>query len=42
MTDDTLEAEEMREQMLAFDCVAEVVALDEPRLAASKSHFLLQ
>jgi hypothetical protein len=30
VTDDPSEAEEMREQMLAFDCVAEVVVLDEP------------
>ena len=30
MTDDASEAEEMREQMLAFDCVAEVVVLNEP------------
>jgi hypothetical protein len=29
MTDDLSEAEKMREQMLAFDCVAEVVVLDE-------------
>ncbi|MBV8279469.1 MAG: hypothetical protein JO170_29980 [Verrucomicrobia bacterium] len=29
MTDDSSEAEEMRKQMLAFDCVTEVVALDE-------------
>jgi hypothetical protein len=30
MTDSLAEAEEMREQWLAFDCVAEVVVLDEP------------
>ena len=30
MTDDPSEAEEMREQWLAFDCVAEVVVLDAP------------
>jgi hypothetical protein len=30
MTDDPAEAEEMREQMLAFDCVAEVRVMDEP------------
>jgi hypothetical protein len=30
MTDDPSEAEEMREEMLAFDCLAEVVVLDEP------------
>jgi hypothetical protein len=30
MTDDASEAAETREQMLAFDCVAEVVVLDEP------------
>jgi hypothetical protein len=30
MTDDTSEADEMREQMLAFDCVAEVVVREEP------------
>jgi hypothetical protein len=30
MTDDSSEAEEMRAQWLAFDCVAEVVVLDEP------------
>jgi hypothetical protein len=30
MTDDPTEAEEMREQWFAFDCVAEVVVLDEP------------
>jgi len=29
MTDSPSEAEEMREQMLAFDCVAEALALDE-------------
>jgi hypothetical protein len=29
MTDDPSEAEEMREQMLAFECIAEVVVLDE-------------
>jgi hypothetical protein len=28
-TDDPSEAEEMREEMLAFDCVAEFVVLDE-------------
>jgi hypothetical protein len=31
MTDDLSEAEEMRTQCLAFDCVAEVRVLDEPR-----------
>ena len=31
MTEDPSEAEEMREQMLAFECVAEVVVVDEPR-----------
>ena len=30
MTDDPSEAEEMRAQMLAFDCVAEVLVVDEP------------
>jgi hypothetical protein len=30
MTEDSSEAEEMRVQWLAFDCVAEVVLLDEP------------
>jgi hypothetical protein len=30
MTDNPSEAEEMREQMLAYDCVAEVVVLEEP------------
>jgi hypothetical protein len=30
MTDDRSEAKEMREQWLAFDCVAEVPILDEP------------
>jgi hypothetical protein len=34
MTDTASEAEEMREQMLAFDCVAEVVVLDEPGLVS--------
>jgi len=29
MTDDASEAQELRDQMLAFDCVAEVV-VDEP------------
>jgi hypothetical protein len=29
MTDNASEAEEMREQMLAFDCVAEVVVLED-------------
>jgi hypothetical protein len=29
MVEDPSEAEEMREQMLAFDCVKEVVLLDE-------------
>jgi hypothetical protein len=28
------EAEEMREQMLAFDCVAEVVVVDDPGWAS--------
>jgi hypothetical protein len=30
MTDDPSEAEEVREQMLAFECVAKVVVMDEP------------
>lgn len=30
MTDDTSEAEEMREQILAFDCVREVLLREEP------------
>jgi hypothetical protein len=30
MTDDASEADELREQWLAFDCVAEVRILDEP------------
>ena len=30
MTDDGSEAEELRTQCLAFDCVAEVRVLDEP------------
>jgi hypothetical protein len=30
MTDDASEAAEMRELWLAFDCVAEVLVLDEP------------
>jgi hypothetical protein len=30
MTDDLSEAEEMRGQWLAFDCVAKVLVLDEP------------
>jgi hypothetical protein len=30
MTDSLAKAEEMREQWLAFDCVAEVLVLDEP------------
>jgi hypothetical protein len=30
MTDSAEEAEEMRQQWLAFDCVAEVSVLDEP------------
>jgi hypothetical protein len=30
MSHDASEAEEKREQMLAFDCVAEDVVLDEP------------
>jgi hypothetical protein len=29
MTEDPAEAEEMRQQWLTFDCVAEVVVLDE-------------
>jgi hypothetical protein len=31
MTDDASEAEEMRAQGLAFDCVAEVLVIDEPQ-----------
>jgi hypothetical protein len=34
MTDDPSEAEEMRQQWLAFDCVAQVMVLDEPEWAA--------
>jgi hypothetical protein len=34
MTDDPSEAEEMREQWLAFDCVAEVLVLDESDLVS--------
>ena len=34
MTDDPLEAEERREQLLALDGVAEVRILDEPRWAS--------
>ena len=30
MTGDAAEADEMRVQWLAFDCVAEVLVLDEP------------
>jgi hypothetical protein len=30
MTDDSSEAEELRELWLAFDCVAEVLLSDEP------------
>jgi hypothetical protein len=30
MTDNPSEAEEMRQQWLSFDCVAEVLVLDEP------------
>ena len=30
VTDDASQAEEMRERMLAFDCVAEVVVREEP------------
>jgi hypothetical protein len=30
MTGDASEAEEMRQQWLAFDCVAQVMVLDEP------------
>jgi hypothetical protein len=30
LTDDSSEAEEMREQWLAFDCVTEVLVLDQP------------
>jgi hypothetical protein len=30
MTDDSSEAEKLWEQLLAFDCVKEVVVLDEP------------
>jgi hypothetical protein len=30
MTDNASEAEELRQQWLAFDCVAEVRVLDEP------------
>jgi hypothetical protein len=36
MTDDPSEAEELRQQWLAFDCVAEVVVLDEPGWSAYK------
>jgi hypothetical protein len=31
MTDNASEAEEMRAQCLAFDCVAEVLVIDEPQ-----------
>jgi hypothetical protein len=30
MTDDTSEAEEVRQHWLTFDCVAKVMVLDEP------------